>query len=273
MSPGPGSDLARRLATAAVAIPLLLAALFLGPPWLVVALVASAVLLGMWEYMGLMSARGLVPEPITGALALAGVFTQVAYGWPAFPLWPLAALVAVGALLWQKGDFAARVGASAGTLLGAVYLGGLGGAMAALALLPPVASGPWRVVMLLALMMVADSAAYFAGRALGRHKMAPSISPGKTWEGAAAGLLGGVVGALGVRAAGLPDLPLADTVALGALVAAVGAAGDLAESLLKRWAEVKDSGHLFPGHGGMLDRLDSLLFGAPVLYYYFSLAR
>jgi phosphatidate cytidylyltransferase len=179
----------------------------------------------------------------------------------------------VGALLWQQGEFEARVSASAGTLLGAVYLGGLGGAMAGLALLPPVAAGPWRVVLLLAILMVADSAAYFAGRALGRHKMAPSISPGKTWEGAAAGLLGGVLGALGVRAAGLPDLPLLDAAALGALVAAVGAAGDLAESLLKRWAGVKDSGHLFPGHGGMLDRLDSLLFGAPVLYYYFSLAR
>ena len=273
MSPGSGSDLARRLATAGVALPLLLAALFLGPPWLAVALVAVAVLLGMWEFMGLMTARGLVPEPITGALALAAVFTQVAYGWPAFSLWPLVALLAVAALLWQKGEFGERVSASAGTLLGAVYLGGLGGAMAGLALLPPVTAGPWRVVMLLAIMMVADSSAYFAGRALGRHKMAPAISPGKTWEGAAAGLLGGVLGALGVRALGLPALPPLDTALLGAVVAALGAAGDLAESLLKRWAGVKDSGHLFPGHGGMLDRLDSLLFGAPVLYYYFSLAR
>ena len=71
----------------------------------------------------------------------------------------------------------------------------------------------------------------------------------------------------------LPGLPVAHAVALGVLVAAVGTAGDLAESLLKRWAGVKDSGRLFPGHGGMLDRLDSLLFGAPVLYYYFSIAR
>jgi phosphatidate cytidylyltransferase len=179
----------------------------------------------------------------------------------------------VGSLLWQKGEFAGRVSASAGTLLGAVYLGGLGGAMAALALLPPMADGPWRLVLLLAILMVADSSAYFAGRAVGRNKMAPSISPGKTWEGAAAGLAGGVLGALAVRALGLPALPPLHAAALGALVAAAGAAGDLAESLLKRWAGVKDSGHLFPGHGGMLDRLDSLLFGAPVLYYYFSLAR
>jgi phosphatidate cytidylyltransferase len=273
LSPGPGSDLARRLATAAVALPLLLGALFLGPPWLTVAIVAAAALLGMWEFMGLMSARGLSAEPVTGALVLAAVFTQVAYGWPALSLWPAAALLAVGSLLWQKGEFAQRVSASAGTLLGAVYLGGLGGAMAGLALLPPVSAGPWRLVLLLAIIMVADSAAYFAGRALGRNKLAPSISPAKTWEGAAAGLLGGVVGALAVRALGLRGLPVLDAAVLGVLVAAVGTAGDLAESLLKRWAGVKDSGRLFPGHGGMLDRLDSLLFGAPVLYYYFNLAR
>jgi phosphatidate cytidylyltransferase len=88
-----------------------------------------------------------------------------------------------------------------------------------------------------------------------------------------AGLAGGILGALAVRAVGMPTLPAVDAAVLGVLVAAVGTAGDLAESLLKRWAGVKDSGHLFPGHGGMLDRLDSLLFGAPVLYYYFNLAR
>jgi phosphatidate cytidylyltransferase len=169
LSPGAGSDLARRLATAAVALPLLLAALFLGPPWLIVAVLAAAVLLGMWEYIGLMNARGIAAEPITGALVLAGAFTQVAYGWPAVTPWPLVALLAASSLLWQGGDFGARVSASAGTLLGAVYLGGLGGAMAGLALLPPVAAGPWRLVLLMAIIMIADSAAYFTGRALGRR--------------------------------------------------------------------------------------------------------
>jgi phosphatidate cytidylyltransferase len=273
LSASSGTDLLRRVATAAVALPLLLAAIFLGPPWLAVAVLAAAVLLGMWEYLELMAARGLPAEPVTGALVLAGVFTQVAYAWPAFPLWPAAAVLAVGALLWQQGDFAQRVAAVAGTLLGAVYLGGLGGAMAGLRLVPPLESGPWRLVLLMAIIMAADTAAYFAGRAFGRHKLAPAISPAKTWEGAVAGLGGGVLGALAVRALGLPELPLAHAVALGLLVAAVGTAGDLAESLLKRWAGVKDSGRLFPGHGGMLDRLDSLLFGAPVLYYYFSSAR
>ena len=99
--------------------------------------------------------------------------------------------------------------------------------------------------------------------------MAPKISPGKSIEGAVAGLVGGALGALAVRELGLPDLPLLHTLILGVSVAALGIVGDLDESLLKRWAGVKDSGTLFPGHGGMLDRLDSLLFGAPVLYYYF----
>jgi len=95
------------------------------------------------------------------------------------------------------------------------------------------------------------------------------VSPGKTIEGAVGGLCGGVLGALAVRAIGLAELPPFDAVGLGVLVSLMGLMGDLDESLLKRWAGVKDSGTLFPGHGGMLDRLDSLLFGAPVLYYYF----
>jgi phosphatidate cytidylyltransferase len=273
LSPAAGGDLVRRLGTAVIALPLLLAALFLGPPWLAVAVIAAAVLLGMWEYIGLMNARGVAAEPVTGALVLAAVFTQVAYGWPPLSVWPAAALLAAASLLWQDGDFDARLRGTGCTLLGSTYLGGLGGAMAGLALLAPAADGPWRVVLLMAIIMVSDSAAYFAGRALGQRKMAPSISPGKTWEGAIAGLMGGVIGALAVRVLGLHGLPPVDAAVLGVLVAGVGMAGDLAESLLKRWAGVKDSGGLFPGHGGMLDRLDSLLFGAPVLYYYFSLAR
>ena len=128
-------------------------------------------------------------------------------------------------------------------------------------------------MLLLTTVMTADSMALFVGSAIGRHKMAPRISPGKTWEGLAGALAGGVAGALVIRQLRLPWLPLTHAVALAIVVTLAGTAGDLAESLLKRWAGVKDSGHLFPGHGGMLDRLDSLLFGAPVLYYYLLYAR
>ena len=135
------------------------------------------------------------------------------------------------------------------------------------------ADGAWRMVLLLAIIMAADTAAFFVGHAFGRRPLASQVSPGKTVEGAFGGLVGGVAGALAVRALGLPGLPLAHAVALGLGVAALGIVGDLDESLIKRWAGVKDSGELFPGHGGMLDRIDSLLFGAPVLYYYFLYFR
>jgi phosphatidate cytidylyltransferase len=165
------------------------------------------------------------------------------------------------------------VSAAAATLLGAVYLAALGGTIAALRILPPVEEGGWRLVLLLGILVFADSFAFFVGHALGRRRLAPRVSPGKTVEGALGGLVGGLVGAFAVRQLGMPELAPLHTAGLGVAVAAMGIVGDLDESLLKRWAGVKDSGTLFPGHGGMLDRIDSLLFGAPVLYYYFLYVR
>jgi phosphatidate cytidylyltransferase len=278
---GHRSELARRIGTAVVVLPLLLLGMLWAPPLVGLAIVTLATALGAWEFDGLLKARGLAPFRVVGALLLAAVYVEVAFeGWVganlldaerAVPLWPLAAVVALAALLFRARDFERDVPSAALTLLGAVYLGGLGGAIAALRVMAPSVLGPWRIGLLIATVMAADTAAYFVGRAFGRRKLAPSISPGKTFEGALGGLLGGALGALAVRAAGWPGLPLTHAVALGLLVSLAGVAGDLLESLLKRWAGVKDSGRLFPGHGGMLDRLDSLLFGAAVLYYYFSL--
>jgi phosphatidate cytidylyltransferase len=188
-------------------------------------------------------------------------------------VWPLAAVLLLGVTLLPGRDLIDRVPSAAVTLLGAVYLGTLGGTIAALRTLEPVAYGPWRIVLLLAIIMVSDTLAFFSGHVFGRHRLAPALSPGKTVEGALGGLVGGAVGAFAVRGIGLPSLPPTHTLALGLLVAALGIVGDLDESLLKRWAGVKDSGTLFPGHGGMLDRIDSLLFGAPILYYYFICVR
>jgi phosphatidate cytidylyltransferase len=181
--------------------------------------------------------------------------------------WP-AALLLLLALALRRPPAEAVPGAAA-TLLGAAYLGTLGGAVAALRLADPVATGAWRVTLLLGAVMSADTCAYLVGRALGRRRLAPALSPSKTLEGLGGALMGGALGALVVRALGLPELPASHAAALGIAAAAAGTVGDLFESQLKRWAGVKDSGALFPGHGGMLDRLDSLLFAAPVLYYYF----
>jgi phosphatidate cytidylyltransferase len=260
--------------TALLALPLLVAALFVGPPALVAGLVAAAALVGLFEFFRFVQARGLVPMRRTGFVLAAAMFVEVAFpGWFGAPIWPLCALLLLIATLRQGSDFDKSVSAAAATLLGAVYLGALGGTIAALTTLAPPGGGAWRVVLLLAIIMVSDTFAFFVGHAWGRRRLAPSVSPSKTVEGALGGLAGGVVGALAVRYLGLPSLPVSHAVVLGVAVAALGIVGDLDESLLKRWAGVKDSGALFPGHGGMLDRIDSLLFGAPVLYYYFLYVR
>jgi phosphatidate cytidylyltransferase len=269
-APGFLPNLARRLGTALVALPAILAALFLGPRWLGIAIVACALAVGLFEFFGLLRARGIRPLRLVGLVFAAALFLDVAApGWYPAPFVPLGALLLLAFTLWRGGDVEA-VSAAAATLLGAVYLGALGGTIAALFVLPPAGEGAWRLTLLLAIQVFSDSFAFFLGHAFGRHRLAPAVSPGKSVEGALGGLLGGVLAALAVRHLGLPHLPLAHAVALGAAVAAVGIVGDLDESLLKRWAGVKDSGTFFPGHGGMLDRLDSLLFGAPVLYYYFQ---
>jgi phosphatidate cytidylyltransferase len=274
MAPGFGGNLARRVATALIGLPALVLALFLGPPALVVGLVAAAVAIGLAEFFRLLHAREIRPLRGPGVVLAAALFLDFVYpAWCGVPVWPLAALLLLAVTLHRAASLADTVPAAAATLLGATYLGALGGIIGSLRVLSPVAEGAWRMVLLLTIIMVADTAAFFVGHALGRHPLASRVSPGKTVEGAIGGVLGGVAGALAVRALGLPGLPFAHAAALGVGVAVLGIVGDLVESLIKRWAGVKDSGALFPGHGGMLDRLDSLLFGAPVLYYYFLYAR
>jgi phosphatidate cytidylyltransferase len=267
------ANLARRLATAALTLPPLAAALLVGPPWLTVAIVAAALGVGTAELFRLLEARALPPHRVAGALATTAFFVDAGYpGHAGPPLWPVATVLLLCAALQRAARHEAAIPAAGASLLGALYLGGLGGTIAGLRVGDP-GQGGWRVVLLLAVVMGADTFAYFTGRAAGRTPLAPSLSPKKTVEGALGGIAGGIAGALVVRALGLPGLPPWHAVGLGAAAAALGTAGDLFESALKRWAGVKDSGTLFPGHGGMLDRLDSLLFAAPVLYYYFLPAR
>jgi phosphatidate cytidylyltransferase len=268
------TDLVRRLATAAIGVPLLALGLFWGPPMLMVAVGAVTAAIGLYEFYVLLAARGVTALRVTGFLLATAFFLQTVR--PALvppAIVPIAALLVLSVMLTRAGDIPGSVTSAAGTLLGAAYLGGLGGTMAALRLAPPERGGPWVLMLLLTTVMAADSAALFVGSAIGRHKLAPRISPGKTWEGLAGGVVGGILAALVVRHFGLQWIPLTDAIVLAAVVVTAGMAGDLVESLLKRWAGVKDSGALFPGHGGMLDRLDSLLFGAPVLYYYLIYAR
>lgn len=128
--------------------------------------------------------------------------------------------------------------------------------------------GGYTVLVVFASIWVCDSAAYFAGRAFGRHKLFERVSPKKTWEGAVAGFVGAVVAFVAGKYIALPYLGLAEAVFCGVIVGVFGQVGDLAESLLKRDAGMKDSSSLIPGHGGILDRFDSLMFVSPLLFFY-----
>jgi phosphatidate cytidylyltransferase len=145
-------------------------------------------------------------------------------------------------------------------LLGAVYPGLL---LSSLVRLRQLERGEWWVVLALTVTWLNDTCAYFAGRAFGKRKLAERISPSKTWEGAIGGGLGSIAGALIVQHFWLPQLAPWGAALMGAGAAVLGPLGDLSESMLKRAYGAKDSGRLLPGHGGILDRLDALLFNAP----------
>jgi len=162
-----------------------------------------------------------------------------------------------------------RMIASAGvTVLSVMYIVLLGGHMIALR----VGFAPQLSKHLLSffflVIMGADAAAYYGGRAFGKHKLAPSISPGKTWEGAVAGMLASLLLAAAAHYWFFPELPTKFALPLAAVMNVISVIGDLTESALKRSAGAKDTATILPGHGGVLDRIDSLLFNAPVIYYF-----
>jgi phosphatidate cytidylyltransferase len=154
------------------------------------------------------------------------------------------------------------------TLFGILYLGLTLGALSMTRLLP---QGEWLIFFLLLVTWASDTGAYYIGTLYGRHRLAPTISPKKTVEGLVGGLIGAIIVAYAARWWFLPELSGFDCLVLATLLTITGLWGDLTESAMKRSAGMKDSGGILPGHGGMLDRLDSLLFTAPVFYYYVTM--
>jgi phosphatidate cytidylyltransferase len=168
----------------------------------------------------------------------------------------------------RGGPFDKMIASAGATILGVLYIPLLGSHLVSLRTgFNPTLSAHLLSFFFLVL-MGADAGAYYIGRALGKHKLAPSISPGKTWEG----VVGGLVAALAMATLAhfwfFRELPLRYALPLAAVMMVVGILGDLAESALKRGAGAKDAANLLPGHGGLLDRLDSLLFNAPLIYYF-----
>jgi phosphatidate cytidylyltransferase len=273
------TSLPARILSAVVFLPLLVAMAWTGG--VVYLLFTLAVVgLGLREFYTLLEAKGLSPHWKSGMFAvlllpIAGYLraqTHRVEEWHSGAFFT----ILVGAILLaelRRGAGKQAVANSAATFFGVLYIGWLGSHLDFLRELPrffrrPYADGMSFALLPFFLTWSCDTVAYAVGRAFGRNKMMPSVSPHKSWEGGLAGLAIAVAAAFGARAWFAPYLTAADAVALGALVGVFGQIGDLVESLLKRDAETKDSSRLIPGHGGVLDRFDSLLFTAPIVYYY-----
>jgi len=264
----------KRVLTALVLAAIVIPAVKWAPPWVWWTLLLVAGVGAVVELQGMLVRLGRAPWL---ALSLAGTIAialSIGFAPPATP--PLLTAVVLATLLValaSRGPLALRVDRVLGTLFVVAYLGLTGGYLGALGTvqLPGATDRGDMIILAMVAVYVGDIFALYGGRTLGRHRLAPVISPKKTWEGAIAGLVGSVAGALLAPLVFWRALPVRHAIALGLLLGIVGIAGDLAESLLKRAAEVKDSGSLLPGHGGILDRIDSLLFAAPVVYSYYAL--
>jgi len=261
------SGLARRLITAFVLLPLIILAIRTGP-LLLALLLAVIALLGARELARVLRGQGLgLPVWLMASSAILLVASQLREG-PFDNLFALA-LVILAALLVQliRQDGRMLVGLSC-IVFGAIYVGLLPAYLLRFYDLRGLgAVDPWPVTYALLLVWGCDTGAFFTGSLIGRHKLWPRVSPGKTWEGAFGGLLVAIVLAVAFgHWAG--DLSLEERIIAGLLTGLFAQAGDLAESQMKREASMKDSGSTLPGHGGVLDRLDSLVIAVPVLYYW-----
>ncbi len=263
---GPSSEtesLGLRVASAAVAIPLLLLLVWLGSLWLAAA-AGLVTAVGALEYYRLLTDK--VARPLM-ALGLLWALLFIIDGHRGGDLVVLLVTVGPPLLLVLSLPFHRQGSLLKGWLLatgGPLYLGlTLSHAL----LLRQLDGGDRWLALALFTAFATDTAAYLVGRMVGRHRLAPRISPGKTWEGAAAGLVGGTIAAMALVV--LLDLPahVWQAALIGAGVGIVSQAGDLLESSLKRYAQAKDAGRLIPGHGGLLDRLDSVVPSLVLVYY------
>ena len=257
------TPLLSRLVVGIVGLAVVLPLVHYGDLWtLGLALVAG--LLALHEFYRL--ARPLRPVVIAGYLGLAGTLVGASLGGPQWLLGGFACTLALAFVLKGLSDTRQSATVAVGTtVLGVGWIGlGLGHALL-IRDLPE--KGRLALYAVLIAVFAADTAAYFAGRLLGRHRMAPTISPGKTWEGFVFGTAAAIFATWIVLYGTSFELTGWRSLVLGAAIAGAAALGDLFESLLKRDMRVKDTGTLLGGHGGVLDRIDSLLFAAVAAYY------
>ena len=256
----------KRIASALVLLPPLVLLLLNAAPEVFLVLVLIVIGLSLREYVHLLRYVQLpVCTYVTWLAALALPITAHFGGvhWLSLTLFLSMVALTLSVMLTtsQKAHFVPMLAYS---VFGVLFIGWTLSHLILLRLLP---EGLWYMLFLCAVVWVGDSAAMYIGKSLGRHKLAPVVSPGKTWEGAVGGIIGSVCTAVISAGFWLPHVRLWQCVVLGLCISLAAQISDLGESLLKRYAGVKDSGGLIPGHGGMLDRIDSLLFAAPTLVY------
>jgi phosphatidate cytidylyltransferase len=258
----------RRILTALGAVPLLLLLILKGsaPLFLLVVLVTAVI--GFWELSAMMGELGHRPFSV-GYPFVAAVVATFYPGAPDFTSVAILLMVVVGlsALLFRS---PAREGfaSAAATVFGTVYVGLLIGSLVGIRAVEPEPLGRRWIIFLLAVVMIGDAGAYYVGTAFGRHRLAPVLSPKKSVEGLVGDITFSVATASVLRVYLFPSLSPLTAAGLGLVLSGVGVVGDLFESFLKRSAGVKDASSLIPGHGGILDRLDSLLFASPMLLLY-----
>lgn len=257
-SASPASGLLTRIASGAVYVGLFVVCLLLGtiPTAIFVALISF---LCCYEFFQMAKIDGKMPNPLLG-LGTAALFPIAALG-DSVLMTALIFILMLASGLWYMYVPRIRMSDLAITVMGPLYTGFM---LSSIVLMRDVVSGfagAALTVAACASLWASDSLAYLVGRFLGRHKMAPRISPKKTWEGFAGGIVGCVIVWVILWRTEILDLSLPLAITCGALVSILGTFGDLIESRIKRGVGVKDSGTLIPGHGGMLDRCDSLIFG------------
>lgn len=256
-------DFGVRAGTAILLGFVVLVALFFGGVWGLAAVTALIAVLATTEFYAMVRRERRLPSELLGLTAVVAM-PFAAAAWGAVGLTAAVGILVISAFFWHVMIRQIRLADTGVTLFGAVYVGFT---LAHLVMLRQFDDGMWLAFTMIVSIWVNDSFAYLAGTAFGRHKMAPRISPKKSWEGFVAGTVGTTL--VWVAAGALPgiDLPLQWRIAIGLAASIAAVIGDLAESRIKREVGVKDSGTLLPGHGGVLDRFDSFIMVAIVTYY------
>ncbi len=277
----------KRVLTALVTLPILILSIIL--PYLFqgfayanvlfLAIAAFGLCAGLFEYFSITKKMELKADAASGYLGAIAFFVAFLFDAPQ-EMPDLLLIVAVGFILlllvtqtfrFQR-DFSKMLAGAGATLLGVFYIAFLGGFLISISVgfakshIPNLATKLLGFFFLV--VMGSDVGAYYAGQYLGKKKLVPKISPGKTWEGTIGGILLACLLAAVASTTFFPELPYRLSILLAFLMSIVGFLGDLAESAIKRGADMKDAATILPGHGGFLDRLDSLLLNAPILYYF-----